>query len=190
MFARGHSRVNFYADFGVGVKMKVLFCETEEVFDLFWRQVCRRAAAPMELDYGTILRDATADALHFLFQNVKVRRSDGFVFLDDDIASAKKAKAFAERNVHVERDGRAGVLGLVVDAFEIGGTESVVPYRRGGIAGVARTGAVVFDEEFLADVKLAAHLLQAWMCECHVWLLIAPVRRVLHVESVSSAPSR
>jgi hypothetical protein len=63
--------------------------------------------------------------------------------LDDDIASAEEAQAFAKRNVHVERDGGFSALGFFVDFFEVGGAEGIVPDRRGGIAGVARAGTVV-----------------------------------------------
>ncbi len=60
--------------------------------------------------------------------------------------------------------------------FEIGGAESVVPDRRGGIACITRPGAIVFCEKFLANMELAAHLLQAWMCKCHAERLLAHLR--------------
>src|SRR5260221_132196 len=133
----------------------------EQIEDLFGCKVGRSAAAPVELDYGAILGDAAADAFHFLFQDVKIRRGDTFVFLDDDVAGAKKTEAFAKGNVHVERNGCAGALGFIVHTLEISGPEGIVPDRRRGIAGIARPGAIVFGEEFFADMKLAAHLLQA-----------------------------
>src|SRR6267378_5559045 len=58
MLAGGHARVDLYAYFTVGVKMKVLFGECEQILNLFGCQVRWRAAAPMELNHGTILRDA------------------------------------------------------------------------------------------------------------------------------------
>src|SRR6266581_4740806 len=109
------------------VEMEVLFRKCEKIFDLFGGQVGWRAAAPMELDHGAISRDAAADALHLLLQHVKIRRRDALVFLNDDVAGAKEAEAFAEGNVHVERDRRPGLLSLLVHPFEIGGAESVVP---------------------------------------------------------------
>ncbi len=167
MFASGDARVDFDADFGVGSESEVLAGETEEVFDLRGRQISGRAAAPMELHDGAIAGDAAADASHFAFQDFQVRRSDALVFLDDDVAGAEKAQAFAERNVHVERDGRFSALGFFVDFFEVGGAEGIVPDRRGGIAGVARAGTVVAGEKFLADAKLFAHALQAWIRDGH-----------------------
>jgi hypothetical protein len=87
--------------------------------------------------------------------------------LNDDVARAKEAEAFAEGDVHVERYRCPGTLGFFVDPFEVGGTESVVPDRGRRIAGIARAGTVVFCEEILTDMELAAHLIEAGMCECH-----------------------
>src|SRR5260370_30532268 len=98
----------------------------------------------MELDYRAILRDAAADALHLLFQHVKIRWRDALVFLNDDVAGAKKAKALAEGNVHVEGNRSAGPLGFFVYSFEIARAESVVPDWRGGIAGIAGPRTIVF----------------------------------------------
>src|SRR5258707_4015719 len=163
MRAGSYAGVDLDANLAVEIEVEMLLCEGEEVLDLLGCQVGRSAAAPVELDYGAILGDAAADAFHFLFQDVKIRRGDAFVFLNDDVARAKKTEAFAEGNVHVERNGCAGALGFIMHAFEISGTETIVPHRGRGIAGIARAGAIVFGEEFFADMKLAAHLLQTWM---------------------------
>src|SRR2546429_5769574 len=88
----------------------------------------------MKLDHGTISRDAAADALHLLLQNVEVGRRDALVLLNDDVASAKEAETFTEGNVHVKRNGRPGTLGFFVDALEIGGAERIVPHQRGRVA--------------------------------------------------------
>src|SRR5882762_9324446 len=167
MRERGYSGVDLDADFTVGIELKMFLCEREEILDLLGREVGGCAAAPMELDYGAILRDATADALHFLLEHVKIGWGDTFVFLDDDVARAEEAEAFAEGNVHVEGDGGAGGFGLGVNFFEIGRAEAVVPNGGRGIAGVTRAGAIVLGEKFLANMKLASHLVQTWMCECH-----------------------
>jgi len=119
---------------------------------------------------------AAADALHFLLENVEIRRGDAFIFLNDDVAGAEKAEAFAERDVHVERNWSAGMLGLLMDAFEIGWAKGVVPDRGGGITGITRAGAIVLSEEIFADMKLAAHLVEAGMCECHAKNLLAHLR--------------
>src|SRR2546429_2860438 len=116
----------------------------------------------MKLDHGTISRDAAADALHLLLQNVEVGRRDALVLLNDDVASAKEAETFTEGNVHVKRNRRPGTLGFFVDALEIGGTERIVPDRRRRIACIARGGAVVFFEGILPDTELAPPLIQAW----------------------------
>ncbi len=168
MLAGGYAGIDLDAYFTFGVEMEMLFGECEQVFDLCRCEVGWSAAAPMELDHGTIFGDAAADALHLPFQHVKIRRCDAFVLLDDDVASAKEAETFTEGNVHVQRNGGPGTLGFFVYSFEIGWAESVVPDGCRGIAGIARAWTIVFGEEFLADVKFAAHLLQAGMCKCHV----------------------
>src|SRR5467141_4570472 len=112
MLAGGYARVDLYAYFTVGVEMKVLFGECEQILDLFGSQVRWRAAAPMELHHGAILRDAAADALHLPLQHVKIRRRDVLVPLDDDVARAKEAETFTEGSMHVERNGRPGPLGV------------------------------------------------------------------------------
>src|SRR5437588_2872496 len=169
MLARGHARVDLDANFTVGVKMEMLFRECEQIRDLFGCQVRWCAAAPMELDDGAILRDAAADAFHLPLQHLKIRRCHTLVFLNDHIARAKKAQAFTEGNMHVERNRCPGTLSLFMHLFEIGWTESVVPDRRGGVACVAWPRTIVLGQKFLADVELTAHLFEAWMCECHAW---------------------
>ena len=171
VLAGSYAGVDFDADLAVGVKMEMVLCEGEEVFDLLGREVGRCAAAPMELNDRAIPGDAAADALHFLLQDVEIGRSDTFVFLDDYVAGAEEAKALAEGDMHVERDGRAGKLGFFVDSFEIGGAEGVVPDRGRRVASVTRSGAIVFGEEVLSDMKLAAHLVETWMSECHAVFL-------------------
>src|SRR5882762_7163471 len=119
MLAGGHARVDLDANFTVGVEMEALFGKCKQVLNLFGCQVRRRAAAPMELDYGAILGDAAADAFHLPLQHVKIRWCDAFVLLDNDVARAKEAQAFTKGNVHVKRNRRPGTLGLFVDPFEI-----------------------------------------------------------------------
>src|SRR6266478_470833 len=177
MLAGGYARVDLYAYFTVGVEMETLFGECEQILNLFGCQVRRRAAAPMELDYGAILGDAVADAFHLSLQDVKIRWCDALVLLDNDVARAKEAEAFTKGNVHVQRNGCPGTVGLIVHPFEIGGSESIVPDRSGGIAGIARPRTIVLGEKFFADVEFAAHLLQGWMCECHAWRLLPHQRR-------------
>jgi len=69
--------------------------------------------------------------------------------------------------VHVERDRRFRAFRFSVHFYEIIRAESVIPNGRGGVAGVAGAGAIVFGEEFLSDAKLFAHFLQAWMSGSH-----------------------
>src|SRR5258707_123720 len=117
MRAGGYSGVNLDANLAVRIEAEMFFGEGEKIFDLFGCQVGGSATAPVELDNGTILRDATANALHFLLQDVKIRRGDAFVLLNDDVACAKETEAFAERNMHVERNGCAGTLSFFMHAF-------------------------------------------------------------------------
>src|SRR5260370_3858179 len=146
------------------------------MFELFGCEVSWCAAAPMELNHGTILRNAAADALHLSFQHVKIGRRDVLVLLNDDVARAKKAEAFTKGNMHVERNRRPGTLGLFVHPFEVRGAKSVVPDRCRGVACIARPRAIVFCEEILADVEFAAHLLQALVCDGHAWSFLLHLR--------------
>src|SRR5216684_1781631 len=176
MLARGYTGVDFDPNLTVGVEMEMFFRECEEILDLLGCQVGGSAAAPMELDYGAILRDALADALQLLLENAEVGRRDAFVFLNDDVARAKETEAFTEGNMHVQRDRRSGMLGFFMHFFQIDRAESVVPDRSGGIAGIARPWTIVLCEEFLAYVELATHVLKAWMCECHARRLLPHLR--------------
>lgn len=167
MFATRDAGIHFDADFGVGSESEVFAGEAEEVFDLRRRQISGSAAAPVKLHDRAITGNAAADVLDFALQYVQVWGRDALVFLDDDVARAEEAQALAKGNVHVERDGRFSALGFFVDFFEVGGAEGIVPDRRGGIAGVARAGTVVAGEKFLADAKLFARALQAWIRDGH-----------------------
>src|SRR5712692_9886751 len=176
MRAGSYSGVDLDANLAVEVEVEMFLCEGEEILDLLGCQVGRSAAPPVELDYGAIFGDAAADALHFLFQDVKIRRGDAFVFLNDDVTGTEKAEAFAKGNMHVEGNGCARSLGFTMHAFEVSGAECIVPDRSRGIAGVTRPGAIVFCKKVLADTELAAHLLQAWMCDCHAESLLPHLR--------------
>ena len=176
MLAGGHAWVDLDANFTVGVEMEMLFCKGKQILDLFGRQVGWCAAAPMELDHAAVLRDAEADALHLSLQHLKIRGRDVFVLLNDDVARTKEAQAFTEGDMHVERNRCPGTLSLLVHPFEIVRTERVVPDRRRGVARIARPRAIVLGEKFRSDVELTAHLLQAWMCECHAWRLLPHLR--------------
>src|SRR5258708_11916753 len=135
MRAGSYAGVDLDANLAVEIEVEMFLCGGEEILDLLGCQVGRSAAAPVELDYGAILGDAAADAFHFLFQDVKIRRGDAFVFLDDDVAGAKKTEAFAKGNVHVERNGCAGARGFIVHTLEVSAPVGIVPDRRRGIDG-------------------------------------------------------
>src|SRR4029077_6512435 len=167
MFAARNAGIDFDADLRVGSESEVFAGEAEEIFDLRGSEIRGCTAAPVKLHDRAITGNAVADASHFAFQDFEVRWRDAFIFLDDDVAGAEEAQAFAKRNVHVERDGRFSALGFFVDFFEVGGAEGIVPDRRGGIAGVAGAGAIVACEELFAGVKLLAHALQAWIRDRH-----------------------
>jgi hypothetical protein len=158
MFAGRYAGINFYADFRVWGEMELGLSEMEEVFDLWGSQVGGSAAAPMELNDWAIFGHIAAYVFDFAFQDVEIGRGDGFVFLDDYVASAKEAEAFAEGNVHVKRDGGFGGVGFGVNFFEIVRAEGVVPDRGGGITCVARARTVVAGEEGFAYAKLFARL--------------------------------
>src|SRR6185437_5980822 len=112
----------------------------------------------MELNYRAFAGNHARDMIDFLLERGEVRNCDTLIFLNRDVAGAKKAEAFAEGKMHVKRKRRASQIGGGVALFEIVGTEIVFPNRRRGIAGVARSRAIVLSEKFfgdLADVKPA-----------------------------------
>lgn len=167
MLAAGDARVDFDADFGVGGKCEVILGEAEEVFDLCGSEIGGSAAAPVELDYRAIFGNTVADAGDFALQDFQVGRGDAFVFLDDYVAGAEEAEALAEGDVHVEGDWGFGCVGLGMDFFQVGGAEGVIPDGGGGVAGVARAGAIVAGEEFFAYAEFFAQGLVGWIGEGH-----------------------
>lgn len=105
MSAARDTGIDFDADFGIRCESEVLASEAEKVFDLRGSQIGGSAATPVKLHDRTITGDAAADVLDLSLQYVQVGRRDALVFLDDDVAGAEEAEAFAKRDVHVERDG-------------------------------------------------------------------------------------
>src|ERR1700680_1917781 len=176
VFARRDTRIDFDADFGVGREREVIPGEAEKVFDLRRSQIGGSAAAPVELHHGAVAGNAAADMFDLSLQYVQIWGRDALVFLDDDVAGAEEAETLAKRDVHVERDGGFGALGLFVDFFEVGRAEGVVPNGRGGVAGVTRAGTVIAREKLFADAKLFAHALQTWICERHDKGPLTPIR--------------
>jgi hypothetical protein len=115
----------------------------EQVFHLCRVEVGGRSAAPVELDDRALPGNALADVLDFPFQCFEIRDHNPLVFLNRNIARAEQAEVFAKRQMHVERNGSGGSLGASVIIFEIVRAEIFLPDRSGGIAGVARAGAIV-----------------------------------------------
>src|SRR5690242_12482669 len=113
----------------------------------------------MKLNNLTVFRDASADALHFLFQDAEVRRCDALVLLNDNVACTEQTQALTKRNVHVQRYRTARVFGFFMYALQIIRSEGVIPHWRRWIAGVPRAGPVVSGQEFVADAQFFAHLL-------------------------------
>ena len=176
MFAAGDARVDFDADFGVGGESEVILGEAEEIFDLRGSEIGGSAAAPVELDYRAIFGDMVLRCSISRFRISRYGGATRFVFLDDDVAGAEEAEAFAERNVHVEGDGGFGGVGLGVDFFEVGGAEGVVPDGGGGIAGVAGAGAVVAGEEGFAYAEFFAHGFESGIRRVMRWFRVRRAR--------------
>ena len=154
MVAGGDAGVDFDADFGFGREGEVFASIGEEIVDLRRSEIGGSAAAPMELHDFARAIDIFADAGDFGFEDVDVRRGNGFIFLDDYVAGAEEAEAFAKGDVHVEGDGALRCVGFGVDLLEIVGAERIVPDGSGGIARVTRARAIVFCEEVFADAEL------------------------------------
>src|SRR5258707_292703 len=121
----------------------------------------------MKLHHLALYRDASADPLHFPFQDGEVGRRHALILLNDYAAGAEQAQTLAKWNVHVQRYGAPRAFGLLMHTFQIIRAEGIIPHRRGRIAGVARSGPVVARQEFLADAQLLANLLQSWIRQFH-----------------------
>ena len=106
--------INFDSDFGVGREGESLARVAEKIFHLRGSKIGRRATAPMELNYGALFRNPSADVFNFALQRSEVGNCDAFVFLNGNVAGAKQAEAFAERKMHVERKRGAAALGARV----------------------------------------------------------------------------
>ncbi len=174
MVTRG---IDLDADFGIWRKAEMRAREFEQVRDLLRGQIRGRASAPMELHYRALARDAAGHMLDFAFQDFDVRRGDALIFLDNYVAGAKEAQAFAKWQVHVERERRLRTLRLGVHFFQVAGAESIVPDGSGGITGVARAGAIVAGEKFFVNAQLVAHAFEARIGQCHNLFLSATATR-------------
>ena len=152
MRAAGDTRVDFNSDFGVRRKKESLARVCEEVFELRGRKIRGSAAAPVELNYRAFARNHSRDVVDFLLERGEIGNRDALILLNRDVARAKKAEAFAEGKMHVERERRASQIGGGVTLFEIVRAEIVLPDRSRGIAGVARAGAIVFGEKLFGDL--------------------------------------
>src|SRR5579864_2889954 len=179
MLGAGDARIDFNADFRIGGKRKFLRGETEEIFHLRRRQVGGGAATPMKLGDATRTGDSLAEVLDFALQSSEIRRRDTVVFGDDHIAGAKKAQAFAKREVHVKRDRSARGFSLFVSTVEVVEAEIVAPDGRGRITGVARSRPVIEREKFWGNAKLFAFEL-----EIQIGML-----RVAHTKDTGFEPS-
>ena len=80
------------------------------------------------------------------------------VLVDDDIAAAEQAQPFAEGKMHVERERPRGpgFIRLLQRLFVIRRPEGVLPFRRCGIAGIARPGNIVAVQYFLRYIQCFA----------------------------------
>src|SRR5947207_10534630 len=143
MRAIRNTGVDFDAQFCVWRKRKSLARKRKQIFNLLGSEIRRRSAAPMKLHNRSRTRNAEADSINFLFQNIEIRRRNFFIFLNDYVARAKQAQALAEGNVHVEGNWCARSVSFGVNFLEIVDAEGVVPDGCGGIASVARSGAIV-----------------------------------------------
>ena len=167
MFARGDTGVDFDAYFGVRRKCESLFGIGKKIFELRGGRIGGGAAAPMELHDLAIARDGLCYTGDFFLQNVEIWKGNAFVFLDDDVAGAKKTEALAKGQMHVKGNGSARGVGGRVDFLQIGGAKSIVPNGGGGIAGVAWARPIVASEEFFADAEFAFGLVETGLRNGH-----------------------
>ena len=140
----------------------------------------------MELRDRAIAGDAASDAIDFFFEGGEIRRGDALIFLDDDVARAEEAEAFAEGKMHVERNGRGFAVGVFDGGFVFLGAEGVNPDGRGGVAGVARAGTIVAIDELFADGEFLLHLAEGGIHDWHDELPPVALRCVLGTAGLAS----
>src|SRR6185437_17118209 len=99
--SRGHSRIDLDSHLSVRGKREALARGPEQILDLLRRKIRRCPATPMELHHLAVARNSAAHAPQFALQHPQVRRRNSLVLLDDYVASAEQAQAFAEGNMHV-----------------------------------------------------------------------------------------
>ena len=162
-----NARIDFDAQLRVRCEGEAFACEIEQVLDLFWSEICGGTSAPMKLHDGARPRDAEADAVNFLFQDVEIRRRDFLVFLDDDVTRAEKAQAFAKRNVHVKRNRCTSGVSILMNFLQVIYAEGIVPDGRSRVTRVARPRAIIASKKLFVDAKLFAHLPKAWISDAH-----------------------
>src|ERR1700675_1088453 len=113
----------------------------------------------------------------FALQNIEIGYGDALIFLNNYVACAKQAQAFAEGKMHVQRNRRLRALRFGVNRFQIAGAKGVIPDRRRWIAGVTRPGAIIAGEKFFTHSQFVAHALEAWSGERHGMILSANRRQ-------------
>jgi hypothetical protein len=69
--------------------------------------------------------------------------------------------------MHVERNRRTFAVGVFDGGFEFCGAEGVNSDGRGGIAGVARAGAIVAIDEVFANGEFLLHFVEARIHDRH-----------------------
>src|ERR1700730_8618523 len=167
MFARSDAWVDLDADFCIWRKIKILARKTEQVGKLFRRQISWRATAPMKLHHWSFPRNAASHVLDFALQYLQIRRSHALIFLNNYVARAEQAQAFAEGKMHVERNRSSRNLRFLMHGFEIVGSKGVIPDRCGGITGVARARAIVPREKFFIHAQFLTHPFKGGSHSCH-----------------------
>src|SRR5262249_33959682 len=146
----GDPGIDFQANLRTRSESKALFGVEKKILELRRTKVRRGAAPPVKLDDLPRSIQAAGDPVYFLLERLNVGMCDLVMPVYYYIAAAKQARAVTERKVHVERERAAWLRGVrFLERFlKFDRTETVEPLRRGGIAGVPRTGNVVSLNQF------------------------------------------
>jgi hypothetical protein len=107
----------------------------------------------MKLHYRAVARYEAADVFNFPLERLNVRRRYAVILCDHDVTRAKKAQAVAEGEMHVKGNRRVRRVRGGVILFKIVRPEIILPHRRGGIAGVARSRAIIFFEKLFGNFE-------------------------------------
>ena len=162
MFVGGDPWIDLDGDLRIGPHGKGVGHDPVEALHLLGGQMGGRATAPVLLSRRARHADRPPHRLHLAGDALDVALGNARVVGDEPVAGAEVAQAAAEGNVHVDRETVLRIHirpAQLID--ELSGPVVLLPDRCGGVAGVARRGAVVAREDRLRVLEIQCEDLSA-----------------------------